>query len=157
MKRRTKQPLLLKFSPWIRAICGGEMLQILLVEGDREFAAGMSAYLQAKGHRVDVAADGIRGMYLALENNYDVIVLDESLPGKGGIALCRELREDKSRRTPILVLAASETLDGHIAALEAGANGFMPKTAPRRAVRERLKTIFYRAHLELQGACGTVA
>lgn len=132
-------------------------MQILLVEGDREFAARMSTYLQAKGHRVDVAADGISGMYLALEKSYDVIVLDESLPGKGGIALCRELREEKSRRTPILVLADSETMDGHIAALEAGANGFMPKTAPRRAVWERLKTIFYRAHLELSGAWGTVA
>jgi DNA-binding response OmpR family regulator len=157
MKHRSKRPLLLKFSPWIRVLCGGEALQILLVEGDRAFAAGMSTYLQAKGYRVDVATDGIGGMYLALEKEYDVIVLDESLPGKGGIALCRELREDKSRRTPILMLAACETLDGHIAALEAGANGFMPKTAPPRAVGERLKTMFYRANLELLGACGTVA
>jgi DNA-binding response OmpR family regulator len=140
-----------------RILDGGNAMQILVVEDDREIALQMCAYLKDQGHLIDVVEDGVSGMYQALFKHYDAIVINERLPGMGGIALCRELRKDNFRRTPILMLSDCNTLDKRVAALDAGANEFMLRNAPPRAIGERLRMMFYRYSADMLDAYDAVA
>jgi DNA-binding response OmpR family regulator len=80
------------------------------------------AFLERRGYELDYAADGITGLHLAVTNTYDVIILDLMLPGMDGIDVCRKLRDDAQRDTPILMLTARDTLGDKLAGLDAGAH-----------------------------------
>src|ERR1035437_7681310 len=100
-------------------------MRVLIIEDNRDLAANMFDYLEAKGHVVDAAGDGITGMHLALVNQYDAIVLDIMLPGLDGITLCRKLRDEGGKSTPILMITARDSLEDKIVGLEAGADDFL--------------------------------
>ena len=76
-------------------------MRILVVEDNRDILAD---YLSLKGYTVDCAQDGLSGLHLAATEHYDLIVLDVMLPGIDGYALCRRLREDARRDTPVIML-----------------------------------------------------
>jgi DNA-binding response OmpR family regulator len=79
---------------------------LLLIEDHRDIAEMIAEYFERRGFAIDHAADGVTGLHLAVSNHYDVIVADVMLPGIDGIALCRTLREDARRDTPLLMLTA---------------------------------------------------
>jgi DNA-binding response OmpR family regulator len=79
---------------------------VLLVEDNKDIAEMVYAYLERRGYELDYAADGVTGLHLAVTNTYDVVVLDLMLPGMDGIDLCRKLRDEARRDTPILMLTA---------------------------------------------------
>lgn len=120
-------------------------LRVLIIEDNRDLAANMYDFLEAKGHIPDAAEDGITGMNLALINDYDVIVLDLMLPGIDGITLCRQLREEGGKTTPILMITGRDSLDDKIAGLEAGADDYLTKPAELREVELRLRALCRRA------------
>jgi DNA-binding response OmpR family regulator len=105
----------------------------------------MFDFLEAKGHVVDAAGDGITGMHLALVNQYDAIVLDLMLPGMDGITLCRKLREEGGKDTPILMITARDSLDDKIVGLEAGADDYLVKPAELREIELRLRVLLRRS------------
>jgi DNA-binding response OmpR family regulator len=119
-------------------------MRVLIIEDNRDLASNMFDFLEAKGHVVDAAGDGISGMHLALVNQYDAIVLDLMLPGMDGITLCRKLREEGGKDTPILMITARDSLDDKIAGLEAGADDYLVKPAELREVELRLRVLFRR-------------
>ena len=119
-------------------------MRVLIIEDNRDLAANMFDFLEAKGHVVDAAGDGITGMHLALVNQYDAIVLDLMLPGLDGITLCRKLREEGGKDTPILIITARDSLDDKIAGLEAGADDYLVKPAELREVELRLRVLLRR-------------
>jgi len=119
-------------------------MRVLIIEDNRDLASNMFDFLEAKGHVVDAAADGISGMHLALVNQYDAIVLDLMLPGMDGITLCRKLREEGGKNTPILMITARDLLDDKIAGLEAGADDYLVKPAELREVELRLRVLLRR-------------
>ncbi len=119
-------------------------MRILIIEDNRDLASNMFDFLEAKGHVVDAAGDGITGMHLALINQYDAIVLDLMLPGMDGITLCRKLREEGGKSTPILMITARDALDDKIAGLEAGADDYLVKPAELREVELRLRVLYRR-------------
>jgi DNA-binding response OmpR family regulator len=119
-------------------------MRVLIIEDNRDLASNMFDFLEAKGHVVDAAGDGITGMHLALVNQYDAIVLDLMLPGMDGITLCRKLREEGGKDTPILMITARDSLDDKIAGLEAGADDYLVKPAELREVELRLRVLFRR-------------
>ena len=88
---------------------------ILLVEDNRSLSEMVGEYLEARGFGVDYAGDGVDGLRLATENSYDVIVLDLMLPRMDGIEVCRRLRNEAKKSTPVLMLTARDTLgrQGH--------------------------------------------
>jgi DNA-binding response OmpR family regulator len=94
---------------------------------------------------VDAAGDGITGMHLALVNQYDAIVLDLTLPGMDGISLCRKLREEGGKDTPVLMITARDSLDDKIAGLEAGADDYLVKPAELREIELRLRVLLRRS------------
>jgi DNA-binding response OmpR family regulator len=120
-------------------------MRVLIIEDNRDLASNMFDYLEVKGHVVDAAGDGITGMHLALVNQYDAIVLDLMLPGLDGITLCRKLREEGGKDTPILMITARDSLDDKIAGLEAGADDYLVKPAELREVELRLRVLFRRS------------
>ncbi|OIR16775.1 response regulator MprA [mine drainage metagenome] len=119
-------------------------MRVLIIEDNRDLASNMFDFLESKGHVVDAAGDGISGMHLALVNQYDAIVLDLMLPGMDGITLCRKLREEGGKDTPILMITARDSLDDKIAGLEAGADDYLVKPAELREVELRLRVLFRR-------------
>lgn len=119
-------------------------MRVLIIEDNRDLASNMFDFLETKGHIVDAAGDGITGMHLALVNEYDAIVLDLMLPGMDGITLCRKLREEGGKDTPVLMITARDSLEDKIAGLEAGADDYLVKPAELREVELRLRVLFRR-------------
>lgn len=123
---------------------------LLLIEDHRDIAEMIAEYLEQRGFAIDHAADGVTGLHLAVSNHYDVIVADVMLPGIDGIALCRKLREEARRDTPLLMLTARDTIDDKLAGLDAGADDYLVKPFEIRELEARVRTLLRRT----RGALG---
>lgn len=104
-----------------------ETLSILVVEDNAALAANIVEYFEQRGHRADYAGDGRRGLLLALEQDYDVMVLDLMLPGLDGGTVCRNLRECSPRHVPVLMLSARDTLADKLEGFAQGADDYLTK------------------------------
>jgi two-component system OmpR family response regulator len=122
-------------------------VRILVVEDDGHVAGAVRRGLEAEGHAVDVAGDGRDGLWLATENEYDVIVLDSMLPLLSGEQLCRELR-DQEDWTPVLMLTARIGTDSEVTALDAGADDFLAKPFSYRVLLARIRALVRRGRQE---------
>jgi DNA-binding response OmpR family regulator len=116
-------------------------MRILIIEDNRDLAANLVDYMEERGHAADVAGDGLTGLHLATVNDYDAIVLDLMLPGMDGITLCRKLRDDARKTTPVLILTARDSLDDKIVGLESGADDYVAKPFALREVETRLHAL----------------
>ncbi len=119
-------------------------MRILIVEDDKTIATNLYDYLQSRGHLVDAAADGVTGLHLAVTQPFDAIVLDLNLPGIDGATLCRRLREDARRDTPVLMLTARDTLEDKLAGFAHGADDYLVKPFSLREVEARLAALHKR-------------
>ena len=113
-------------------------MRILIVEDNSDLAANIYDFLEAKGHTLDAAADGITGLHLAVVNDYDAIVLDLTLHGMDGLTLCRKLREEASKTTPVIMLTARDTLNDKLVGFEAGADDYLVKPFALQELEVRL-------------------
>ncbi|MCX7180783.1 MAG: response regulator transcription factor [Proteobacteria bacterium] len=120
-------------------------LRILVVEDNPDLAANLVDYLEAKGHLTDATGDGISALHLATRNSYDVILLDLVLPGLDGVSMCRRLREEVGKLTPILMLTARDALEDKITGLEAGADDYVVKPFELRELAARIKALARRS------------
>lgn len=100
-------------------------MRILVVEDEHGIANFLREGLEEEGFAVDVAASGNKGLMLAQENEYDVILLDWMLPGLSGIEVCRQIRKESN--VPIVFLTAKDTVQDTVFGLEAGANDYIKK------------------------------
>src|SRR5918993_17751 len=100
---------------------------VLIVEDNRNISEMVGEYLEGRGFEVDFAADGLDGYRLSTENNYDVIVLDLMLPRMDGIEVCKKLRTEAKKSTPVLMLTARDTLTDKVSGLDAGADDYLVK------------------------------
>ena len=126
-------------------------MNILLIEDNRDLATNLFDYFEARGHIIDLAADGISGLHFAATNQYDVLLLDVMLPGMDGLTLCKRLR-DAGKQTPILMLTARDSLDDKIAGLEAGADDYVVKPFALREVDARLHALVRRSQIKDSGS-----
>lgn len=101
-------------------------MHILIVEDDGEAAAYLQKGLAESGYTVDRAADGDAGLHMAMESDYDVLVIDRMLPKRDGLSLIRMLRAD-GRTTPVLVLSALGQVDQRVEGLRAGGDDYLVK------------------------------
>jgi DNA-binding response OmpR family regulator len=120
-------------------------MRILVIEDNHDLAANLCEYLEERGHLVDAAEDGLTGLHLAVRNNYDAIVLDVILPGMNGITLCRKLREEAGKETPVVMLTARDSIEDRVTGLEAGADDYVIKPFALREVDARLRALVRRA------------
>jgi DNA-binding response OmpR family regulator len=101
-------------------------MRILLVEDDADLAQFIRKGLREEHYGVDVAADGEEGLELALNNAYDLLILDIMLPKLDGLTLCRRIR-GKGNTTPVLLLTARNTVEDKVSGFDTGADQFLPK------------------------------
>ncbi len=116
-------------------------MKILVIEDDADIASNIGQYFEDKGHQLDFAYSGTQGLALAIGERFDLIILDLMLPGKDGITLCREFREQSSHDTPILMLTARDTLEDRISGFEAGSDDYLIKPFSLRELEVRVLAI----------------
>ncbi len=120
-------------------------MRILIVEDNPDIAANIGDYLDGRGHEVDFAGDGVTGLHLAVVEDFDAIVLDLSLPGMNGLEVCRKLREEAGKSTPILMLTARDRLEDKIIGFETGADDYLVKPFALQEVEVRLDALSRRS------------
>lgn len=116
------------------------MIQALLVEDDLDLAATVSAFLELEGIECDHAYNGPAGLELALNNSYDVILLDLMLPRLDGLSVCTRLRE-AGVDTPVLMLTARDTLDDKLEGFNAGTDDYLVKPFALEELTVRIKVL----------------
>lgn len=117
--------------------------RILIIEDDNEIAELVSLHLTDQHYETARCDNGLSGLNKALEEQFDLIVLDLMLPELDGLEVCRRLREEHSY-TPILILTSrAEELD-RVLGLELGADDYLTKPFSIRELIARVKAIFRR-------------
>jgi two-component system OmpR family response regulator len=119
-------------------------MRVLLVEDDEKIAAFVVKGLKAAGCAVDHTGDGSEGLFLALNEPYDVLVVDIMLPGLDGLSLIRKVRSGK-KNTPIIVLSARDKVEDRVRGLEAGADDYLTKPFAFSELLARLQALMRRA------------
>jgi len=118
-------------------------MRILLVEDEPRMANVIAKGLREQSYAVDVALDGVSGLYQSSINDYDVIVLDVLLPERDGYEVCRELRQ-RGDSTPILMLTARAAVDDRLAGFDAGADDYLTKPFSFRELLARIRALLRR-------------
>ncbi|WP_248929952.1 response regulator transcription factor [Paenibacillus hamazuiensis] len=101
------------------------MKRILVIEDDAVISEVQKDYLEAAGYAVDVADSGDVGLEMALQDGYDLMILDLMLPGKDGYEICRKVRETSN--LPILMVSARKEEVDKIRGLGLGADDYIIK------------------------------
>ena len=117
---------------------------ILLVEDNRSLSEVVGEYFENKGFGVDYAGDGVDGYRLAVQNSYDVIVLDLNLPRMDGLQVCQKLRTEGKKSTPVLMLTARDAVSDKVLGLEAGADDYLIKPFAIQELEARIRALIRR-------------
>lgn len=122
-------------------------MRILMIEDEHRLANIIKKGLMEEGFAVDLSFDGEDGGYLAQTEQYDLIILDLSLPKVSGLSICQELRR-KNIKTPVLMLTARSTLEDKIAGLDSGADDYLTKPFAFLELRSRIYALIRRSKQE---------
>src|ERR1700754_366033 len=125
-----------------------DAMKVLIVEDEPKTADYLERGLREQGYVVDVARDGLDGKHMALEYEYDVIVLDVMLPGTDGFTVLHALREH--RQTPVIMLTARDRVDDRVRGLQEGADDYLVKPFSFLELVARLQVITRRGRAQEQ-------
>ena len=118
------------------------MKEILIIEDDPEIIKLLEIHLTDLIYKTSKAMDGAEGLLMALNNDYDLILLDLTLPSMDGVEICKKLRTEKN--TPVIMLTAkSEEID-RVLGLEIGADDYITKPFSIRELLARVKAVMRR-------------
>lgn len=121
-------------------------MRILLIEDEERLARNVARMLADVGnYAVDRAADGESGSALALERDYDLVILDVMLPGIDGLQVLRRLRAE-GRAVPVLMLTARDSTGDIVKALDAGSDDYLTKPFEMAELRARVRALIRRAY-----------
>jgi two-component system OmpR family response regulator len=126
-------------------------MKVLVVEDDAETAAYVSRGLKEQGHAVEVASDGRDGLFLALDQSFDVIVMDRMTPGMDGLAALKSMRA-AGVAVPVIFLTALGGVGDRVEGLEAGADDYLVKPFSFSELNARVNALGRRAPLREQAA-----
>lgn len=118
-------------------------MKILIVEDEQKVCSFLKQGFEEEMFTVDTANDGEQGLFLALTEEYDAVVLDLMLPKKGGMQVLQELRKQKS--TPVLILTAKGQVADKVEGLNAGADDYLTKPFALAECIARVRSLVRRA------------
>lgn len=122
--------------------------RLLIVEDDRDLAGNLIDFLEIQGYITDYAADGHTALSLLAANEYDLAILDMTLPGVDGLSICSRLRQQMRNQLPIVMLTARDDIDTKISAFDIGADDYIVKPASLREIEARIRALIRRAARE---------
>lgn len=119
-------------------------MRILLIEDEPRVAAFVRQGLEEEGYAVGWVRDGQTALHQALQETFDLLLLDVRLPGLSGVEVCRRLRLHGAD-VPILMLTALDAIEDRVAGLRAGADDYLPKPFAFDELLARLEALLRRA------------
>jgi DNA-binding response OmpR family regulator len=119
------------------------MRRILIIEDEQNLIRFLELELEHEGFAVASAGDGREGLELALEQEWDLILLDLMLPGLNGLEVCRRIRAAKN--TPVIMLTARDSVMDKVGGLDSGADDYMPKPFAIEELLARIRALFRRS------------
>jgi len=122
----------------------GRFMRLLVVEDDVKIASFIVKGLRQEGYAVDHAADGPKGLEMALGQSYDAAVIDLMLPGLDGLSLIEGLRRAE-RTTPVIILSARRSVDERVQGLQAGGDDYLTKPFAFSELSARMRALLRRS------------
>ncbi|WP_293741715.1 response regulator transcription factor [uncultured Pedobacter sp.] len=120
-------------------------MNLLLVEDEPSVVSVISRGLKDEGFTVSISPDGLIGKQMALDNQFDLIILDIMLPGINGLELCKIIKEQKPN-TPIIMLTALGTTENVVNGLDNGADDYLIKPFKFAELFARIRMLLRRYH-----------
>ncbi len=118
-------------------------MRVLVIEDERKVAGFLARALRENAYAVDVADTGEKGLHLALENTYDLVLLDLRLPCLSGVEVCQRLRK-QGVQIPILMLTARSLVEQRVEGLDAGADDYLTKPFALAELLARVRALIRR-------------
>lgn len=118
-------------------------MHILMVEDDADLCGAVEIHLKKAGHTADMAHDGEDGLHFALQNAYDLILLDRMLPGMDGLELVSRLRK-AGITAPVLMVTALDGVSDRVDGLDAGADDYLTKPFELEELEARVRSLLRR-------------
>lgn len=128
-------------------------MRILVIEDEPELLQDISKGLILKGYAVDQADNGEIGCQMAIDEEYDLIVLDLNLPGMDAFSILKELRKERPQ-TKVLILSANSELDSKLSGFELGASDYLTKPFHFAELEARIRVLLNRKFIQ-QSSCLT--
>jgi len=120
-------------------------MKILVIEDEPKVASFIKRGLEENDYEADIAFDGKAGIHRAIEDDYELIILDINLPMVNGYEVCKVIREKKV--VPILMLTAMGTLENKVTGLEAGADDYLLKPFEFKELLARIRALARRRNI----------
>src|SRR5574344_2611720 len=121
--------------------------RILIVDDEEEIRELLEFDISQSGYYVDTASDGLEGLNKALNNAYDLIILDVMMPKMNGFDVCKNIRKAKLA-TPVLLLTAKGTIDDKTTGFDCGADDYLVKPFDIQEVLLRIRALLRRNQVE---------
>ena len=118
-------------------------MKLLYAEDERDLAEAVTDILEASDYIVDTVYDGVSAVNYAMMEQYDGIILDVMMPGKDGIEVIRELRQN-GNNAPVLILSAKTEVEDRITGFDSGADDYLPKPFVKEELLSRLRAMLRR-------------
>ena len=122
-------------------------MRILIIEDEKKTASFLQKGLSESGYIVDTSADGDEGLFLALEINYDLVILDVMLPGRDGWSILPALRQ-AGKGVPVLFLTARDAVSDRVKGLELGADDYLLKPFAFSELLARVRLLLRRTPVQ---------
>lgn len=123
--------------------------RILIVDDDDEIRELLEFDIASSGYFVDIAKDGLEGLNKALNNTYDLILLDVMMPKMNGFEVCKNIRQAKLA-VPVLMLTAKGTIDDKTTGFDCGADDYLVKPFDIQEVLLRIRVLLRRNAVNLE-------
>ncbi|UXR83432.1 response regulator transcription factor [Staphylococcus sp. IVB6214] len=130
------------------------MKNVLIIEDEQNLARFIELELKHENYDVSIKNDGISGLNIALQQNFDIILLDLMLPGIDGLEVCKRLRKQKD--TPIIMITAKGEIYDKVQGLDHGADDYIVKPFEIEELLARIRALVRRASDDQQTNKDTV-
>ncbi|WP_120931821.1 acid response regulator transcription factor ArsR [Helicobacter pylori] len=120
------------------------MIEVLMIEDDIELAEFLSEFLLKHGIHVTSYDEPYTGISVANTQNYDLLLLDLTLPNLDGLEVCRRI--SKQKHIPIIISSARSDVEDKIKALDYGADDYLPKPYDPKELLARIQSLLRRSH-----------